>query len=289
MNRMRRALSLLFALCPILAVPCAPALSLGEAVAQQKSAVKTESAVLCSAKAGNVHYKVTKLVLAKALYLPESLRPLTIRPEDGRLVLLIEGRAVNEGAEKASYEQPHLLVSNGSKHDSVNHFYYKRSGSTTLNPMESYSFAVVYLVSPSLLEGSKLLCSDGEWINPKTAAAPLPIDSHTTIADNQTLYGVTNNMFDVEKVQNPVEQSAEKEVARAREAAKRQQEQEEAEERLREWKMRQAEAELNYQLNRLESASRELESELRNLDREVESAARELENELRNLQYDSDF
>lgn len=299
--------SLFVLLGALFVAPCTFADSLGETVARLEHAGKPSPPVLCSAKAGNMNFKITNLVLTKSLYLPDALRARTIRPDDGRLIIVLEGRAVNEGHEKASYEEPQLLAVDGGKHEVFDKLYYKRSGSTSLNPAEYYPFVVCYMIAPKLIEGSKLLCSDDSWIAAKTGSVILPIDSSAQIEERYALSGVTDNMFDREKVQNRGEVEAEAAVARAGVAAEQKKAAEAAERRRQEWKESQDEAEMNYRLKRLESAARELENglrqldreaesaarelenELRNLDREVESAARDLENELRNLQFDSDF
>lgn len=267
----------------------ANALSLGDIITQTSHTSNATNKVICGAKVGDLHFKVTNLVLTKSLYLPHALKPHTISPEDNRLIVLIEGRAVNIGSEKASFTCPQLVAANGGKHESIDRFYYKRSGSTSLNPMECYPFVACYLISPQLLKNSKLLFTDGQWFEPKSATVAIPIDNNTALESTYTLRQVTDNMFDVEKIPNPIDESVSDEVAQARQAAEEQKAQKEAEERMEEWKLRMAEAEFNNQLNRLEAASRELENELRNLDREAEAAERELENELRRLENSSDF
>lgn len=237
--------------------------SLGDAVARQNNAPAYRETVIGCAKVGGVLYNINKVTLSKKLFLPDTLNPRMITPTDGRLVVVIQGKAVNEGAEKASYEIPKLVAGNGGKNEPMDKLYYKRAGKTTLNPMECYPFVVCFLVSPSLLQGSGLLISDGDWMEPQTAKIPLSFTSSTNVEESMTLRDVTDNMFDVEDVPNSVEPSAAPKVEEAKkqaeaEAARKKAEREEAELRSKmlEWE--------------IESGIRQLESELNRLERELD-------------------
>lgn len=247
--------------------------SLADAIAKQEAMNVTVSESLLVAKAGHFRYNVDKVVLASSLALPDAMSRTTLSPEDGRLVVLVQGRAINEGVQKVNYTCPQLIASDGSKHDVVKHLFYKRGGDDSLNPMECYPFVACYFIFPNMLKGCQLLFSDGEWFNTKTAAAAIPFDDSTNVEDIYTLYQVTDNQFDVESVPNKVDETAadgvaqaqkEEEEKKAREAAKRARE--EAEQRMLEMRLRQAQSEFESALREAESDVNSLESELRQLD-----------------------
>lgn len=242
--------------------------SLGDAVARQNNAPAYRETVIGSAKVGGVMYNINKVTLSKKLYLPDAMNPKMVTPTDGRLVVVIQGKAVNEGAEKASYEIPKLVAGNGGKNEPLDKLYYKRAGKTTLNPMEYYPFVVCFLVSPGLLQGSGLLISDGDWLEPQTATIPLSFTNSTNVEETVTLRDVTDNMFDVEDVPNSVEPTAAPKVEEAKKQAQAEAARKKAEEEAAELRSKMLEWEMDSKMRQLESEARQLESELNRLERE---------------------
>ncbi|MDO4222252.1 MAG: hypothetical protein Q4C88_09055 [Akkermansia sp.] len=244
--------------------------SLGDAVARQNNAPAYRETVIGSAKVSGVLYNINKVTLSKKLYLPDALNPKMISPTDGRLVVIIQGKAVNEGAEKASYEIPRLVAGNGGKNEPADKLYCKRAGKTSLNPMECYPFVLCFLVSPDLLQGSGLLVSDGDWMEPQTAMIPLSFTNSTTVEESVTLPDVTDNMFDVEDVPNAVEPSAASKVQEAKKQAEADAARKQAEKEAAELRTRMLEWELDSKMRQLESEARSLEAELNRLERECD-------------------
>lgn len=183
----------------------ADAASLGDTIAQQNSINKSAKKALFEVKAGAIRFHVHRVALTQALFLPDCLEPRKIKPGDGRLIVLIEGVATNEGSEPVSYESPKMVASDGSRHDVVDTLYYKHGGNDEFNPKETYPFVACYLMFPNLLKGSRLSFTDGELFDPCTASVVLPFNDDTQIEDKITLQGVTDNMFDVGDGLNPGE------------------------------------------------------------------------------------
>lgn len=192
-----RSLAVLTAMGAASLFSIADAASLGESIAKQNNISKSTQKALFEVKAGAIRFQVHRVALTQALFLPDCIEPRKIKPSDGRLIVLIEGIATNEGSESVSYECPKMVASDGTRHDVVDTLYYKHGGNDEFNPKETYPFVACYLMFPNLLKGSRLSFTDGELFGARVASASLPFNDNTQIEDKITLHGVTDNMFDV--------------------------------------------------------------------------------------------
>ena len=188
---------ILFAILGILPLQAA---SLGDAIDASKEAAVQEQA-LGTTEVSHVQCTVLEASLCSALVLPDAMggEKTLSSPQGGQLVLFVRGKFANRGSKKIDMKLPQFCSADEKMYDGKG-LYYKgvkpKDLFIFLNPDEEYSFVIYYFLPPAAVLGGKLVFSDNEFASRARGDVDLPFDRSTTVEDELTKKGITDNPFD---------------------------------------------------------------------------------------------
>ena len=177
------------------------AASLGDVIDASKESTVQEQA-LGITEVSHVQCTVLEASLCSALVLPDAMEKHTISsPQKGQLVLFVRGRFLNKGAKKIDMELPQFCSAEGKMYEGED-LYIKgveaQDLGISLNPDQEYTFVAYYFLPSAAIIGGKLVFADDEFDSEERGEVDLHFDRSTTVEDELTKKGITENPFDAE-------------------------------------------------------------------------------------------